>query len=387
MWFILLACGQLLDAPPSSQDASPARLYRAFSVNCQGGADFTSIGDAMEAARSGDVIRVAPCTYEESLRFRGKSLTIESTGGPEVTTLVADPGERAINVDDGEGAGTVVQGFTITGGGGPIDPAIEVQFSSLILRDNRITGNHGTYVIYSNTGHVVVERSTFTNNEATEGAVIRERRGMTMLIDSTVHCGDVPVGYFAEHGAAFVDRSTVVCPGGIGVDYEHVDGRVQRTVVDGSIRLKNDALELIERNIVEGVVAKNGISVETAIVELRNVVSFGEVKALGAELTVESSILTGGACGVRADLSTVAIRSSNIWDVPAVTCGDGLGVTLEGVTSVDPLFVDRTAGDLRLSPGSPCIDAGPTDSDYRDPDGSPNDLGAFGGPLSLGGGW
>jgi photosystem II stability/assembly factor-like uncharacterized protein len=38
------------------------------------------------------------------------------------------------------------------------------------------------------------------------------------------------------------------------------------------------------------------------------------------------------------------------------------------------------AGDYRLKPGSPCIDTGAPSSQYNDPDGSRNDMGAFGGP-------
>jgi len=48
----------------------------------------------------------------------------------------------------------------------------------------------------------------------------------------------------------------------------------------------------------------------------------------------------------------------------------------EGALETDPLFVDEHAGDFRLSPNSPCIDAGDPAS-TRDPDGTVADLGAF----------
>jgi len=48
--------------------------------------------------------------------------------------------------------------------------------------------------------------------------------------------------------------------------------------------------------------------------------------------------------------------------------------------SLDPLFVNSTIKDFHLQPTSPCRDAGHPDSIYNDPDGTRNDIGAFGGP-------
>ncbi len=47
-----------------------------------------------------------------------------------------------------------------------------------------------------------------------------------------------------------------------------------------------------------------------------------------------------------------------------------------------PLFEDVSQGDFRLQIGSPCIDAGDPNPVYNDNDGTPNDLGAYGGPNS-----
>jgi hypothetical protein len=48
--------------------------------------------------------------------------------------------------------------------------------------------------------------------------------------------------------------------------------------------------------------------------------------------------------------------------------------------SADPLFANPAIADYHLLLTSPCIDAGHPDSIYNDPDGSRNDMGAFGGP-------
>jgi len=62
--------------------------------------------------------------------------------------------------------------------------------------------------------------------------------------------------------------------------------------------------------------------------------------------------------------------------------GDGDFRGVNGNISVDPLFMNPEHGDLRLKPDSPCINAGNPDRIYNDPDGSRNDMGAYGGPTT-----
>ncbi|NQV18523.1 MAG: T9SS type A sorting domain-containing protein, partial [Armatimonadetes bacterium] len=74
------------------------------------------------------------------------------------------------------------------------------------------------------------------------------------------------------------------------------------------------------------------------------------------------------------------------------TCITG-GFTGEGNIDDDPMFIDPSAGNgsayngltavWGLLEGSPCIDAGDPDPVYNDPDGSRNDMGAYGGPNGL----
>ena len=52
----------------------------------------------------------------------------------------------------------------------------------------------------------------------------------------------------------------------------------------------------------------------------------------------------------------------------------------DGNIPSDPLFFEAATEDFHLLPGSPCIDAGYPGGEYRDNDGSQNDMGAYGGP-------
>jgi hypothetical protein len=62
-------------------------------------------------------------------------------------------------------------------------------------------------------------------------------------------------------------------------------------------------------------------------------------------------------------------------------CTDQTGSN--GNISADPLFRDVFDEDFRLQPASPARDAGDPAPEFNDPDGSRNDMGAWGGPWAL----
>ena len=100
------------------------------------------------------------------------------------------------------------------------------------------------------------------------------------------------------------------------------------------------------------------------------------------ELWVENCILWGNhAAIISPDIYGTAIP------MITVTYTDiEQGWTSIGNISLDPQFVDTSEAtpDFRLGHGSPCIDAGNPDPWYNDPNGTRNDMGAYGGPYAQG---
>ena len=92
-------------------------------------AQYPTIQAAVDAAANGDRIRVAPGVYEEVVSFRGKAVVVRADGGPGVTTIRkplsagtgntgGHPSSPVVMFENGETRGSVLEGFTITGGTG-----------------------------------------------------------------------------------------------------------------------------------------------------------------------------------------------------------------------------------------------------------------------------
>lgn len=102
--------------------ASAVALAAAFATSVSAETyhvpgDFPAIQACIEAVGEGDECLVAPGTYSETIDFMGKAIAVRSSDGADVTTIDAiGLKSRVVNCVSGEGPGTVLDGFTITGG-------------------------------------------------------------------------------------------------------------------------------------------------------------------------------------------------------------------------------------------------------------------------------
>ncbi len=208
---------------------------------------------------------------------------------------------------DGEGPGTVLEGFTITGGGGELEPAIDSEFSALTLRDCVVTGNVGLLAVYTRSGRVVLERTRVEGNTPSEGVVMRARRGSLVLKDSVIACGAATVGYSEEHGATLIDGGSFACAGAVAIRSLHAPARITHVVIDGEVVIENEEPGA-EGAVIEGSVLRGGARVILSDMTLRNVVATAPIVATRSNLTIEGSIVTGAACGISASGSAVIVQ-------------------------------------------------------------------------------
>jgi len=137
------------------------------------GEAFTTIQAAIDAAADGDTIIVRDGTYT------GPGNTLRSENGPHRCIVDADTAGRCFSFTSGEGADTVLEGFTITGGRGS-GAGVYCVDSSPVIKNNVIVENWALSVgAYCNGGGIYCERSSalIVNNTIVENGTTGERIG------------------------------------------------------------------------------------------------------------------------------------------------------------------------------------------------------------------
>ena len=100
-----------------------ASAHFTFSETIYVPDDQETIQGAIDTSTDGDSIIVRPGIYVENINFIGKAIVVKSESGPNVTVIdggnavYPDSGNVVLFVN-GEGSGSVIEGFTITGGTG-----------------------------------------------------------------------------------------------------------------------------------------------------------------------------------------------------------------------------------------------------------------------------
>ncbi len=120
--------------------------------------EFSTIGEALEAARESDKVRVGPGTYQESLILKTK-VDLEGAG-PDQTILECDAEAASVILASQASAGGRVAGMTLRQNGISLSderfPVVAVDGSELSLEDCVVESGagHGVAVINGGTGRM-----------------------------------------------------------------------------------------------------------------------------------------------------------------------------------------------------------------------------------------
>jgi len=120
---------------------------------------FARIQDAIDASANGDTVFVKPGLYSENLDFKGKAISLLSTGGAAVTFLDGGKAGSVVTFQSGEGADSILSGFTIRNGsgtekypggfygGGIYCGALNPTIKNCIIRDNEATDGGAVHTV------------------------------------------------------------------------------------------------------------------------------------------------------------------------------------------------------------------------------------------------
>jgi hypothetical protein len=390
--------------------------------------DFATIQEAIDYARSGEIVEVGPGTYSgdgnRDIDFRGKAITLRSSAGAGSTIIdctgSGSEGHRGFYFHGGEGSGSVLRGFTIVGASVPGSDVPSDSGSWISSPVNPVGG--GIYCEFSSPSIV----DCIIKGCATElGGGIGVVNGSPTIIDCVIKdCRAGGLGQ-AESGGSGAGIGLIrgsdatILHTQINNNSGYYDSRGAGIYCWRSHAFFADCV--ISRNTAQGSVQGGGAFCggSSSRLELENCVISGNTAEIGGglcagssgESTIERVIITnctiannslsadqsstGG--GIHSFSSNITIRNSIVWynDGAAVmlidpassspvlySCIEG-GYPGQGNIDSDPLFVSPGGGDYHLqstlgsyrswsggwvkdSGYSPCIDAG----DPQDPVGA-----------------
>jgi parallel beta-helix repeat protein len=173
---------------------------------------YTTIAEAVDAARDGDTILVRPGRYQESVVVQKKSITITGDGERDAIVVGWDLGPAFRLID----TQSTLSGLTILGGD-PHPPEPEIQAALLVtggaprLSWLRVTQGQG--IVFGGSAAGAIEHSQIDRNDC--GILVRE--GASPLIEANEIWGNADVGIQIEDESDPVVRANRIQGGGISV--------------------------------------------------------------------------------------------------------------------------------------------------------------------------
>lgn len=331
---------------------------------------YSTIQSAINAAVPGDTVLVEPnTTYYENIDFIGKDITVR-TPNPvnDRHTTIIDGGLNGsvVKFINQETNNAKIEGFTVTNGTGTIrNWSYYMGFPPVVAGGGIICDSPHAFT--SNPSVVgsspTISNMIIANNTAEYGGGVSVWLHSFPIIENTI----------------ITDNNSTVAGGGLAC-YENFS-----TI--GTVVLRNVE---ISRNITGGLGGGGVIANYSSRVSMMNCTvvdnvslsGYGEVlfRANGSNFEIYNSILWGFTSDILYDQGGVPVLSS----IDYSDAENIYGITNVGpaTLSINPLFVNASNNNYRLSPGSLCINAGTTvNAPLNDLDGNPRngnpDLGAY----------
>ncbi len=341
---------------------------------------YKTIMHALNKANAGDSILVVSGTYAEPVVMKDSIYLIGS--GASVTTITATNNENALTLANIEQA--EVSGFTITGDERHYQgmSIIVCESSSPVLKNNFIFGMQGSIL------EMFVNKNsnlTFENNYI-KNIDLNILNSTAVITNNVMEFSDLSKIALSEASTTIISHNKITGSFYVNSSSPVIrNNRIWCTVSNPqAFYVLNSSDGIICNNIITDLSELGlGISITNSnnfLVANNTIIT----KRKGIEDIISNSnkyfnnIISGN------NNTGILISGSSTMDFNDVwNNSSNYGNQVPGIHDIseDPLFINSQKDNFRLSSGSPCINAGNPDAKFNDPDGSRNDIGAYGGPY------
>jgi hypothetical protein len=282
-----------------------------------------TIQEAINAADEGDTVLVGPGTYvgpgNRDIEVHGKSIVLLGSDGPAMTILDCQgrPGDphRGLFIHEGEGRGTRIQGFTITGG----------------YVEGRLPANYGGGILCLGTSPTIEDCWLVNNRSDHFGG------GMVCYLRSSPKLTNM----------RFIDNAAVNNGGGLGVK-SFCSAEVSNALFVRNTAKRGGGLWCLNSSLTLD---------QATFFENAGLESSGGIWSSQGEMTIRNTIIASSRSGEALSCSSPPQVFMHCCDIFGNVGGDDLVGCLtagSGNFNVDPQFTDPAAGDFAPSASSPC---------------------------------
>ncbi|MCD4705856.1 C39 family peptidase, partial [bacterium] len=312
--------------------------------------DYSTIQDAINSALEGDEIIVRDGTYHEnSIAFRSKIITVRSENGPESTIISCNSAKSVIEFYN-SGENCVLEGFTITNGnkycgGGIYFYKSSPEIINCVIKDNQASYGGGMFFYLSSpkiSGCVIKNNQTVYYG----GAIYSDRSSpeITNCIISGNNAQRYGGGIYGYSSSltmtnCFITGNYSQYYGGGIFSYKSSHKITNCTVADNRTKYYGGGMYIYGTD---------------SLLNMTNSIIWGNENRYGS-----NQIVVASGCSAIVTYSDVEN-----------------GYTGDGNIDFDPMFVDPVSaddaptsnGDYHLTPYSPCVDEGSSDSNFDLPE-------------------
>ena len=336
-----------------------------------------TLAAAIASATDGDTLILGEGTYR-GVATVDKSLTIRAE------SRAVHPAVASALTISGEGIRVSIQGIAFS-----VAP-IMATAAEIRLLQNQFVGSFldgGQYRTTEGDGALIVIGNDFFNssliNVYSEDAYIAGNvvsagnifaYASAWIVGNDIYrISDPAIQALGAFSRVFGNRVICAGPGGGAcLDSRAVSSVIANNVIDhraSSTQVKTAILS------GQGVIANNVVTMQRSATTSNDE---------GIQTLVPGARITGNIVVEFSAGAAVPVKAAAPAEITHNVCfnSDGDCPADDGNLNVDPQFADLV--DYRLSPSSPAIDAGPLDYHLADLDRTRNDIGAYGGPWSIG---